>query len=104
MENIPKDVGNAYILSVKSYPQLSCFTNVRHMIVYVHREITNPTTKYMEFAHITKTKNGEVIQEVIEITYTDVRYPSSQDFLHLTLEDANKLSIELQKFLAPIPY
>ena len=57
----------------------------------------------MEFAHITKTKNG-VQEEVIEITLTDARYPNSQDVIHLTLQDANNLATELNKYMAGIPY
>lgn len=57
----------------------------------------------MEFAYITKTKNG-VQEEVIEVTYTDARYPASSDVMHLTLENANKLATELNKFMAGIPY
>lgn len=57
----------------------------------------------MEFAHITKTKNG-VQEEVIEVTYTDARYPNSTDVMHLTLQEANKLATELNKFVASIPY
>lgn len=57
----------------------------------------------MEISYIKKTKNG-VEEEMVEIIYKDVRYPNSNDIIMLSMKDANLLAVELNKFVADIPY
>lgn len=57
----------------------------------------------MEFAHIKKEKNFTV-QEMVEVTFTDARYPTTQGVFCVSLKDAHTLVRELNNFISDIPY
>ena len=57
----------------------------------------------MKISH-TKQEIDGVKSEYIELTLTDLRYPSITTSVHLSLEESNLLLAELSKKLAPLPY
>lgn len=57
----------------------------------------------MEFAHIKREKNFTV-DEMIEVVFTDARYPSSKETIWLSLKDAHDLVRDLNNFISDIPY
>lgn len=57
----------------------------------------------MEFAHIIKEKNFTK-EEMIEVVFTDVRYPNSKETIWLSLKDAHDLVRDLNNFISDIPY
>lgn len=57
----------------------------------------------MKISHIKKTTDGN-LEELIEIEYTDYRYPHSSDLIVLSLEEAIKFRTELDKKLSEIPF